>query len=206
LERFVGNVRAHGSDVDVRAAVSDHRAVAIAVARPVSRDERLESGILSRARAGFALGSSLADVPPIRLKPSWGRAAHLRRAPAEDGRHDDRRDPEFPHARVECNARASLVPLIRAHKLRGNLRLGVARPPASGSRRTGVYRRDFAKGTVLVNPTDAPVRVNFVSAMQRVVPVGGGTVDDTATEPGSLTKTSVTSLQVAARGAEVLLK
>jgi hypothetical protein len=72
--------------------------------------------------------------------------------------------------------------------------------------RDGVYRRDFAKGTVLVNPSTSPVTVALGATFQRVVPSGGGAVDTSGAEPGSFTKTTVTSIQVAASGAEVLLK
>ena len=71
---------------------------------------------------------------------------------------------------------------------------------------SGVYRRDFAKGSVLVNPTAAAVTVPLTGAMKRVVPSGGGAVDASGTAPGTIATTDVTSISVAAHGAEVLLK
>jgi hypothetical protein len=70
----------------------------------------------------------------------------------------------------------------------------------------GVYRRDFAKGSVLVNPSSSPVTVALGGTYQRVVPSGGGAVGTSGTEPGSLSMTPVTSIQVQPATAEVLLK
>jgi hypothetical protein len=70
----------------------------------------------------------------------------------------------------------------------------------------GVYRRDFAKGSVLVNPSGAAVTVPLGATMKRVVPSGGGAVDATGAEPGSITTTDVTTIDVAATSAEILLK
>jgi hypothetical protein len=69
----------------------------------------------------------------------------------------------------------------------------------------GVYRRDFAKGTVLVNPSGSAVTVSLGGTMQRVVPAGGGAIDGAGTTPGSISTTPVTSINVAATGAEILL-
>src|SRR5579859_4855557 len=70
----------------------------------------------------------------------------------------------------------------------------------------GVYRRDFAKGSVLVNPTSAAVTVPLGGTFQRVVPTGGGAIDASGSAGGSVTTTSVTSVSVAATSAEILLK
>jgi hypothetical protein len=70
----------------------------------------------------------------------------------------------------------------------------------------GVYRRDFAKGTVLVNPGAAVVTVTLGGTYQRVVPSGGGAVDTSAAEPGSLTMQPVTSIDVQPASAEILLE
>jgi hypothetical protein len=70
----------------------------------------------------------------------------------------------------------------------------------------GVYRRDFEKGIVLVNPTSSPVTVTLDKAMQRVVPSGGGAVGADGVAPGTLGLSSVTSLDVAAKGAEILIQ
>jgi hypothetical protein len=70
----------------------------------------------------------------------------------------------------------------------------------------GVYRRDFEKGSVLVNPTSSPVTVTLAKAMQRVVPVGGGAVLADGVAKGTLETTSVKSVDVAAKGAEILIQ
>ncbi|MGH7440387.1 MAG: putative glycoside hydrolase, partial [Polyangiaceae bacterium] len=67
----------------------------------------------------------------------------------------------------------------------------------------GVYRRDFAKGSVLVNPGSSPVTVTITG--NRVVPSGGGAVGTSGATPGTLTMTAVTSVVVGATGAEILL-
>jgi hypothetical protein len=67
----------------------------------------------------------------------------------------------------------------------------------------GVYRRDFAKGSVLVNPGSSPVTVTITG--NRVVPSGGGAVGTSGATPGTLTTTAVTSVMVAATGAEIVL-
>ena len=70
----------------------------------------------------------------------------------------------------------------------------------------GVYRRDFAKGSVLVNPSGSAVTVSLGGTYQRVVPSGGGAVDGSGTEPGSLSMTAVTSVQVQPTWAEIVLE
>jgi hypothetical protein len=67
----------------------------------------------------------------------------------------------------------------------------------------GVYRRDFAKGSVLVNPSGSPVTVQL--AGQQVVPSGGGQVPAAGTAPGSITTNTVTSITVGATSAEIVL-
>jgi hypothetical protein len=69
----------------------------------------------------------------------------------------------------------------------------------------GVYRRDFAKGSVLVNPSPSPVTVTLGATMQEVVPQGGGAIDAAGDTPGSITMTPVTSITVPATGAVILL-
>jgi hypothetical protein len=71
---------------------------------------------------------------------------------------------------------------------------------------SGIYRRDFEHGAVLVNPTGATVTVALGAGYQHVVPSGGGAVDEAGDEPGSLTMTAVTSLDVAANSAEIVVK
>jgi hypothetical protein len=70
----------------------------------------------------------------------------------------------------------------------------------------GIYRRDFANGVVLVNPTAAAVSVSFASPLKRVVPSGGGAVSNTGTTSGSTTTTTVSSISVPAASAEILLR
>jgi hypothetical protein len=70
----------------------------------------------------------------------------------------------------------------------------------------GVYRRDFAKGSVLVNPSGSVVTVSLGGTLQRVVPSGGGAVDTTGAEPGSLSMQPVTSIAVQPATAEIVLK
>lgn len=70
----------------------------------------------------------------------------------------------------------------------------------------GVYRRDFTKGSVLVNPTSSPVNVSLGGTFNLVVPSGGGAVDTSGTAPGSITTQSVTSVNVGATTAAIVLK
>ena len=70
----------------------------------------------------------------------------------------------------------------------------------------GVYRRDFAKGSVLVNPSNAPVNVTLGGTYNLVVPTGGGAVDTSGTAPGSITTQSVTQVNVGATTAAIILK
>jgi hypothetical protein len=70
----------------------------------------------------------------------------------------------------------------------------------------GVYRRDFAKGSVLVNPTSSPVDVSLGGMVQQVVPTGGGAVDSSGAAHGSLSMHPVTSVTVGATTAVVVLK
>jgi hypothetical protein len=69
----------------------------------------------------------------------------------------------------------------------------------------GVYRRDFAKGSVLVNPGGSPVTVTLGKTYQQVVPSGGGAVDAAGDTPGTLTMQPVTQVVVAATSAAILL-
>jgi hypothetical protein len=67
----------------------------------------------------------------------------------------------------------------------------------------GLYRRDFSKGSVLVNPSSASIPLT-ISGTQ-VTPVGGGAVPSSGMAPGSLTMASVTSVTVAAHSAAVVI-
>jgi Hypothetical glycosyl hydrolase family 15 len=88
--------------------------------------------------------------------------------------------------------------------------LGAPTTPASAQvaslLRGGVYRRDFAKGSVLVNPSFSPVTVQLGSTLQQVVPSGGGAVDTTGMASGTLTRMPVTSVVVGATSAVILLQ
>jgi hypothetical protein len=70
----------------------------------------------------------------------------------------------------------------------------------------GVYRRDFEKGVVLVNPSASKVTVALGATLQRVDPQGGGPIDAAGSKPGSISVTPVTSVDVAAHGAVILLR
>jgi putative glycosyl hydrolase-like family 15 (GHL15) protein len=70
----------------------------------------------------------------------------------------------------------------------------------------GVYRRDFVKGSVLVNPSPAPVTVQLGGTFQLVVPTGGGAVDSSGTAGGSLTRMPVTAVTVGATSAAIVLR
>jgi hypothetical protein len=70
----------------------------------------------------------------------------------------------------------------------------------------GVYRRDFANGIVLVNPTSARVRVDLESRFKRVEPQGGGPIAPDGFKRGTIATTDVTRIDVPAKGAEILLR
>jgi hypothetical protein len=69
----------------------------------------------------------------------------------------------------------------------------------------GLYRRDFQKGVVLLNPSGSAVTVNLGTQMQHVVPSGGGAIDANGTEPGSVSLTPMTSIIVPPRSGEIFL-
>jgi hypothetical protein len=84
-----------------------------------------------------------------------------------------------------------------------------ASPPAASAAalaESGVYRREFANGVVLVNPSAKEVNVTLPGPMRRVIPSGGGAVGEDGAEPGSITTTTVSSIVVPAKGAEILLR
>ena len=70
----------------------------------------------------------------------------------------------------------------------------------------GVYRRDFAKGSVLVNPTTSAVSVTLAAPMQRIDPQGGGAVPADGTPTGTVASTPVPSLSLAPGSGAILLK
>jgi PKD repeat protein/poly(3-hydroxybutyrate) depolymerase len=70
---------------------------------------------------------------------------------------------------------------------------------------TNCYRRNFASGFVLVNPSDTPRTANLGGTFNLVVPSGGGIVPENGAPPGSLAFTPVTSTTVPAHGAAILM-
>jgi hypothetical protein len=70
----------------------------------------------------------------------------------------------------------------------------------------GVYRREFANGLVLVNPTGAAVTVALGTPMRRVEMAGGGDIPEDGRPTSRITTTEVTSITVAAKSGEVLLR
>ncbi len=70
----------------------------------------------------------------------------------------------------------------------------------------GVYRRDFANGITLVNPTTNLVRVDLGATFRRVDPAGGGAVGPDGTARGTLATTAVSSIQLPPKSAEILLR
>lgn len=68
----------------------------------------------------------------------------------------------------------------------------------------GVYRRDFDKGVVLVNPTDTPADVPLGATMHRIVPSGGGAISPSGQPSGSLARTDMAQISVSARSAEIV--
>jgi hypothetical protein len=73
----------------------------------------------------------------------------------------------------------------------------------------GAYQRDFAKGTVVVNPSlTNPVTVSLGATMKQVVPSGGGPIDATGNPMplGALMMMPVTSVMLPPKTAAVLLK
>jgi hypothetical protein len=69
-----------------------------------------------------------------------------------------------------------------------------------------VYRRDFAKGSVLVNPGTSAVALTLAAPMQQIDPQGGGAVSADGTATGTVASTPVTSLSLAPGSGVILLK
>jgi hypothetical protein len=70
----------------------------------------------------------------------------------------------------------------------------------------GVYRRDFEKGVVLVNPSASIVLVPLGATLKQVEPQGGGAIGAEGAAPGSIIVKPVTSVEVPASGAVILLR
>jgi hypothetical protein len=77
---------------------------------------------------------------------------------------------------------------------------------------SGVYRRDFAKGMVLINPDVNPASVTLPMALRQVTATGGGATSDAQLDAGgkyiggTLSYASVTSLTLQARTAALLIQ
>jgi hypothetical protein len=70
----------------------------------------------------------------------------------------------------------------------------------------GVYRRDFAKGLVLVNPDARPLRIDLGGTFKRVEPEGGGAVGPDGTAGGRVLTTNLTTIEIPGKSAEILLR
>jgi hypothetical protein len=70
----------------------------------------------------------------------------------------------------------------------------------------GVYRREFANGWAVVNPTASAATATFPASARLVIPQGGGAVDATGAEPGSLSYGSATSVTLQPSTAAIVLK
>jgi hypothetical protein len=70
----------------------------------------------------------------------------------------------------------------------------------------GIYRRDYQRGFVLVNPTGSTVTLSLGATYRRAVPSGGGYVPTNGAKPGSLSYQSVTSVTLAPGEAAILLQ
>jgi len=70
----------------------------------------------------------------------------------------------------------------------------------------GIYRRDFDKGIVLVNPGTSAVQVNLDATFKRIELVGGGAVPGDGKVSGRIDTAPVTALEIGANSAEILLR
>jgi hypothetical protein len=68
-----------------------------------------------------------------------------------------------------------------------------------------VYARHFAKGLVLVNPSNTAHTVDLGGTYFRANPVGGGLVPSNGSAPGSVSYTAVTSLSLGPHQAAIVL-
>lgn len=82
---------------------------------------------------------------------------------------------------------------------------GAAATDAAGLLAGGVYRRDFANGSVFVNPSASPVTVALGGTFQEVVPMGGGTVDASGASGGTVAMMPVTSVVVGPTSAAIVI-
>jgi hypothetical protein len=71
---------------------------------------------------------------------------------------------------------------------------------------SGVYRREFEKGIVLVNPGTRSAQVDLGTTFRRVEPHGGGPVPASGMSSGALGLSPATSVVVPPKSAEILLR
>ncbi len=70
----------------------------------------------------------------------------------------------------------------------------------------GVYRREYTRGIVLVNPAATAVSIpDLGREYHRMIMEGGGAVGEDGREPGRLTSTPTRAVEIPAHGARVLL-
>ena len=70
----------------------------------------------------------------------------------------------------------------------------------------GVYRREFEKGIVLVNPGTRSVQVDLGMPFRRVEPRGGGQVPASGVPSGTLGLSPVTTVVLSPKSADVFLR
>ena len=68
-----------------------------------------------------------------------------------------------------------------------------------------VYVRRYAKGMVLVNPSNTSHSINLGGTYYRANPSGGGIVQADGTPPGSINHAAVTSINLGAHQAAIVL-
>jgi hypothetical protein len=70
----------------------------------------------------------------------------------------------------------------------------------------GLYRREYQRGLVIVNPGAAPAAAALGARLKRVEPSGGGAIEENGSVRGSIRTTQVDRIVVPAHGAELFLK
>jgi hypothetical protein len=71
---------------------------------------------------------------------------------------------------------------------------------------SGAYQREFANGWAVVNPTATAATLTFPASARLVMPQGGGAVDTTGAEPGSVGYGSAASVTLQPSTAAIVLK
>jgi hypothetical protein len=72
--------------------------------------------------------------------------------------------------------------------------------------RSGACAREFANGWAVVNPTASAATLTFPASARLVMPQGGGAVDTTGAQPGSLSYGSAASVTLQPATAAIVLK